>query len=112
MNQLIFRTAVGAVSIPVGTSKHLGDVDVTKYERIRVVADERVGSGSGVRIRLTFLEGSELVAFLDVLTLAPHGQVTQVYEVPGTKLSIDMDALPGPGGGKDAVDVLIYGWSE
>ena len=43
MNQLIFRTAAGAVSIPVGTSKHLGDVDVTKYERIRVVADERVG---------------------------------------------------------------------
>jgi hypothetical protein len=85
-------------------------VDVTPYERIRIVADERVGSGSGVSIRLTFMEGNELVAFLDVLTLAPHGQVTRVYEVPGTKLSVDVDAAGGKG--TDSLDVLIYGWKE
>ena len=111
MTTLIFRTAVGAVSALPGTSKHLGLIDVSKYEKIRVVADERVGSGSGVRIRLTITEGSELVAFLDQINLAPHSQFTNVYEVPGTKLSIDMDALPSASKTGDAVDVLIYGWS-
>jgi len=78
-NVLAFRTPVGGVSVPAGTSKALGKVDVTAYERIRVVTDER----------------DELVAFLDVLTLAPHGQVTKVYEVPGTHLSVDVDAAGG-----------------
>ena len=109
-NVLAFRTPVGGVSVPVGTSKTLGTVDVTPYERIRVVADERVGSGSGVSIRLTITEGNELVAFLDVLALAPHGQITRVYEVPGTKLTVAVDAAGGVG--TDALDVLIYGWKE
>jgi hypothetical protein len=112
MNKLIFRTAPGAVSTPKGTSKHLGIVDTTKCERIRVIADERVGSGSGVRIRLTIMDGNELVGFLDELQLSPHGQVTRVYEVPGVKLSVDMDAMAGAGAGNDSVDVLIYGWVE
>jgi type III secretion protein HrpB1 len=112
MTDLIFRTKPGAVSTAAGTSLHLGRVDVSKCERIRVVADERVGSVSGVRIRLTIMEGNELVAFLDELHLIPHSQITRVYEVPGRKLSIDMDALPGIGKGKDSVDVLIYGWKE
>jgi hypothetical protein len=107
---LAFRTPVGAVSIPAGSSKELGHVDVSRFERIRVVADERTGSGSGVRIRLTNTEGNELVAQLDVLNLAPQSQITRTYDVPGTKLTVFMDALPGSG--QDAVDVLIYGWSE
>lgn len=112
MNKLIFRTAVGAVSTPPGTSKHLDYVDVSKYEKIRVVADERVGSGTGARIRLTIMDGNELVAFLDQINLAPHSQVTRVYEVPGVKLSVDLDALPGPNTAKDSVDVLIFGWED
>jgi len=105
---LAFRTAVGAVSIPVGHSKQLGVVDVHAYERIRVVADERVGSASNVVIRLTITEGNELVAQLDTLTLAPHSQITRVYEVPCTKLSVYADAV-GTGSGSASVDVLIYG---
>ena len=104
---LAFRTPPGAVSIPAGQSKQLGVVDVHPFNQIRVVADERVGSGTGVVIRLTITEGSELVAQLDTLTLAPHSQITREYDVPGTKLTIFADALAGSG--KDAVDVLIYG---
>ena len=85
-------------------------VDVTPYERIRVVADERTGSGTGVTVRLTITEGQELVAFLDLLALAPHQQTTRVYEVPGTELSVFADAAGGSG--TDALDVLIYGWKE
>ena len=106
-NVLAFRTPAGGVSVPVGTSKALGVVDVTPYERIRVVADERAGSASGLSIRLTFLEGSERVAFLDQIPLTPHGQITRLYDVPGTQLSIDVDAAAGTG--SDALDVLIYG---
>jgi hypothetical protein len=104
---LAFRTPVGGVSIPAGQSKELGVVDVSPYERIRVVADERVGSGSGIAIRLTITEGSELVAQLDVLHLTPHAQVTNVYEVPGTKLTVFADAAGGTG--TDGLDVLLYG---
>lgn len=107
MSKLVWRTAVGAVKVPVGTSHQLGIVDVSPYSKIRVVADERVGSGTGIVIRLTITEGSELVAQLDTLHLAPHSQVTQVYDVPAAKLTIYADALPGAG--NDAVDVLVYG---
>ena len=104
---LAFRTPVGGISVPAGQSKALGVVDVSKFSQIRVVADERVGSGTGLSIRLTMTEGNELVAQLDVLSLLPHSQVTKVYEVPGTKLSIFADALGG--NGSDALDVLVYG---
>ena len=105
--KLAFRTPVGAVSIPAGQSKELGTVDVSPFSQIRVVADERVGSGTGVNIRLTITEGNELVAQLDVLSLTPHSQVTKVYDVPGTKLTIFADAVGGKG--SDGVDVLVYG---
>jgi len=105
---LAFRTAVGAVSIPVGGSKELGAVDVHSFRQIRVVADERVGSASSVVIRLTITEGTELVAQLDTLTLAPHSQTTRVYDVPGNKLTVFADAV-GSGSGSASVDVLIYG---
>ena len=104
---LAFRTPPGGVSVPAGKSKELGSVDVSPYDQIRVVADERVGSGSSVKIRLTITEGSELVAQLDTLALAPDSQVTRVYDVPGTKLTVFADA--GAGAGTDAFDVLIYG---
>jgi hypothetical protein len=62
-------------------------------------------------IRLTITEGNELVAQLDTLTLAPRSQITRVYEVPGTKLTVFADATAG-GQGEASVDVLIYGYSE
>jgi hypothetical protein len=105
--KLAFRTPAGAVSIPAGQSKQLGAVDVSPFSKIRVVADERVGSGTGVNIRLTITEGNELVAQLDVLSLTPHSQVTRVYDVPCTKLTIFADASGGTG--SDGVDVLVYG---
>jgi hypothetical protein len=45
------------------------------------------------------------------LTLSPHSQVTNVYEVPGTTLTVFADAT-GTGSGSAAIDVLIYGYSE
>ena len=107
---LAFRTPVGGVAIPAGQSKELGVLDVSGFERIRVVADERAGSGSGLNVRLTITEGKELVAQLDVLSLAPHSQVTRVYEVPCTKLTIFADAAGGKG--TDGLDVLIYGYKD
>lgn len=109
-NVLAFRTPPGGVSIPAGQSKQLGVVDVTHFERIRVVADERVGSGTAISVRITITEGNELVSQLDVLHLTPHSEVSRVYEVPGTKLTIFADAAPG--GGQDGLDVLVYGWKE
>jgi len=104
---LAFRTPVGGVSIPAGQSKQLGTVDVHNFSKIRVIADERVGSPTGVTIRLTITEGSELVAQLDTLSLAPHSQVTRVYDVPGRMLTVFADAVGGSG--NDGLDVLIYG---
>ena len=107
MSKLAFRTPAGGVTIPAGQSKQLGAVDVSPFSQIRVVADERVGSPTGVSIRLTITEGNELVAQLDILQLTPHSQVTRVYDVPGTKLTIFADAVGGTG--SDGIDVLLYG---
>lgn len=105
---LAFRTPVGGVSIPAGTSKELGQVDVSPYKQIRLVADERVSSASNVTLRLTITEGNELVAQLDTPVLVPHSQLTRVYDVPGLKLTIFADAA-GSASGSDGIDVLIYG---
>ncbi len=105
--KLAFRTKVGGVSIPAGQSKQLGVVEVAQFKKIRVVTDERAGSASGIGIRLTITEGSELVAQLDMFTLAPHSQLTRVYDVPGTTLTIFADALGGSG--SDGMDLLVYG---
>jgi len=105
---LAFRTPVGGVSIPAGQSKELGTVDVHNFSKIRVIADERIGSPTGLNIRLTITEGNELVAQLDVLSLAPHSQLTRVYDVPGRMLTVFADAVGG-GAGNDGLDVLIYG---
>jgi hypothetical protein len=107
MSKLLFRTPVGGVVVPAGQSKSLGTVDLSSYAKIRILADERVGSPSGVKIRLTITEGNELVGQLDTLQLAPHSETTKVYDVPGTKLSIFADAAAGAG--SDGLDVLVYG---
>jgi hypothetical protein len=105
---LAFRTPVGGVSIPAGQSKELGKVEVGQFARIRVVSDERIGSATPINIRITITEGNELVAQLDTFQLTPHSQVTRVYEVPGTTLTIFADALPGASG-NDSLDLLVYG---
>jgi type III secretion protein HrpB1 len=107
MTVLAFRTQPGAVVIPAGQSKQLGVVDVSKFSKIRVVADERAGSGTGINVRLTITEGNELVAQLDTFSLTPHSQLTRVYDVPGTKLTIFADAVGGSG--TDGIDLLVYG---
>ncbi len=107
-NVLAFRTQVGAVTIPGGQTKLLGVVDVSMYDRIRLVTDERIDSTSNIILRMTFTEGEELVAQLDTVLLTPHSQVTRVYDVPGTKLSIYADSV-GAAGTQGSLDVLIYG---
>src|SRR5215831_10363376 len=107
MTVLAFRTQPGAVVIQAGQSKQLGVVDVSKFSKVRVVADERTGSGTGIGVRMTITEGNELVAQLDTFNLVPHSQVTRVYDVPGTKLTIFADALGGSG--SDGIDLLVYG---
>jgi len=107
-NVLAFRTQVGAITIPGGQTKLLGVVDVSIYDRIRLVADERIDSTANIILRLTFTEGEELVAQLDTVLLTPHSQMTRVYEVPGTRLSVYADSV-GSTGTNGSVDVLIYG---
>ena len=107
-NVLAFRTQVGAVTIPGGQTKLLGVVGVSMYDRIRLVTDERIDSTSNIVLRMTFTEGEELVAQLDTILLTPHFQVTRVYEVPGTQLSIYADSV-GTTGTQGSLDVLIYG---
>jgi hypothetical protein len=107
-NVLAFRTKPGAESVKAGETKELGMVDVSQFDKIRLVCDERIGSTCNVLVRLTITEGNELVALLDQILLAPHSQNTRVYDVPGTKLTVSMDGI-GPAGTQGAADVLIYG---
>src|SRR6185437_7250934 len=42
-NVLAFRTKVGAETVRGGESKNLGTVDTSRFDKIRLVADERIG---------------------------------------------------------------------
>jgi type III secretion protein HrpB1 len=103
---LAFRTPPGGVKIQPGKTTQLGVVDVHNFNEIRLVCDERVGSGANCVIRFTIMDGSELVAQLDTITLTPHSQITKTYNVPGVKLGIFADAI---GTGEAGVDVLVFG---
>jgi len=107
-NVLAFRTIFGGQSINAGQTEELGVVDVSRFDKIRLVADERIGSGCNVMVRLTITEGNELVAFLDEVNLMPHQQLTKVYDIPCTKLTVSLVGIGAPGA-KGAADVLIYG---
>lgn len=107
-NVLAFRTPVGAKSVNAGQTENLGTVDTSRFDKIRLVADERIDSTCDVIVRLTFMEGNELVAFLDEVVLRPHSQITRVYDVPGAKLDVSIAGV-GASHTKGAVDVLIYG---
>ena len=108
-NILAFRTAVGGVMIKGGESKVLGMIDTTKFKKIRVVADERVGSACNIWVRLTITEtGNEWVAFLDHFMLTPHSELSRVYEVPCKAITIAIDGVGVPAN-SGTVDVLLYG---
>lgn len=107
-NILAFRTKIGGETVKGGESKTLGTIETAQFDKIRLVADERIGSTCNVFIRLTIMEGNELVAFLDHVLLTPHAQVTRVYDVPGTKLEVAIDGV-GAANTQGGVDVLIYG---
>jgi hypothetical protein len=106
-NALLFRTQGGAVSLGAGTSKHVADVATAGYRKLRIVADERVGSATNVSFRVTILEGSELVAQLSTFTLSPHSERTFTIDVPPRAVAIYADAAGGSG--TDAFDFLVYG---
>jgi hypothetical protein len=82
---LAFRTPPGGVEVG-SKNQQIGIVDVSPFERIRVVAIQPQPAGGAVppiSVRLTITEGSELLTQLDLLQLREGSQVTNVYEVPG-----------------------------
>jgi len=107
-NVLAFRTKVGAETVKGGETKDLGNVETSHFDKIRLVADERIGSTCNVLVRLTFMEGNELVAFMDTVLLTPQAQVTRIYDVPGTRINVAIDGI-GAANTNGSVDVLIYG---
>jgi type III secretion protein HrpB1 len=107
-NVLAFRTVVGGVMIKGGESKTLGVVDTSKFNKIRIVTDERVGSTCNIWVRLTVTEGTEWVAFLDHFMLTPHAEVTKVYDVPCKMITVAIDGV-GVATNSGTVDVLMYG---
>ena len=64
----------------------LGSFQTNRYERIRVLVDNRFSSGTSVEIRLTLVESGGAPGPLDRIVLAPEDSVQRVYEVPGTRI--------------------------
>jgi|SRR5215469_9086047 len=105
---LAWRTKPGGESVKGGETKNLATIETAGFDKVRLVCDERAGSTSNVQVRLTIMEGTELVAFLDTLMMTPHAQATRVYDVPGTKLEVSIDGVGAPNA-QGTVDVLLYG---
>jgi hypothetical protein len=107
MTSLAFRTPIGGVAIPAGISQNLGRVDVGRFAKVRVVIGEKTNVPSGVKVRLAFTEGREVLFDLDSLELKDCSQLTMTYEVPGSILTVLADTCERVG--TDGLDVLIYG---
>ena len=106
--QLIFRTPEAGATIAADGSFHdLGTVDVRQYRQIRIVANVRAG-GPVLIVRLAAVEGNGPAIPMKDLFLNPNTPVTEVYDVPGTRLKISAGT---PRGGNTAavLDLLVYG---
>ena len=77
------------------------------FSKIRVIADERIGSATGITIHLIISLPNERIGELDLLELTPESSVTRAYDIPGTGLTILVEAAAGTG--SDGVDVYIFG---
>jgi hypothetical protein len=97
-------------TIPVGTQKVLGTVDVAAFSQIRVVVSEFPNSPSSVHILLVITSGpgGSAPGLLGTLAVSPGGNQTVVYDVPGTFLNVIAVALPGAAG-QDTFELVIFG---
>jgi type III secretion protein HrpB1 len=105
-NILAFRTPVGGVTVPILESLQFGAVDVSKFDRIRIVAQ----GSNNISLILQITEDSLLSPFDDALSLAPHGNLTRVYDIVCTKLTLFALAGPIEGLGNSNFDFLLYGF--
>jgi hypothetical protein len=111
LNKLIFHTPIGSVTFPPATARILAIIDVSKFDRIRVVALHQSPAGANAEVLLKVTGGPLLSdANLDILPLAPNSQVTRVYDVVCTELTLSAGALLG--GGDVTLEVLFYGFQS
>jgi len=107
---LAFRTPATGVSIPLGATQLVTNMDISAFRKIRVVAKERGGSPTNARINLIILDNNGgPIGSLDPIDLTPGNAATRVYEVPGTSLRITASATFGGPPAVDIVDVFVFG---
>jgi hypothetical protein len=106
---LLYRTPVGSKAVPNGAITVVASVDVHAYGEIRVAAGNRCGSPQPLTLLLTHQEGSEFVVNMDSITLAPCGQFSKAYDVPGTTIAIQTDQRSVASGTSDNFDLVFYG---
>lgn len=106
---LLFITPGGSQSIPTGVITIVASIDVHAYRQVRVSFDNRCGSPTNVTFDVTQREGSILIGQLDSVTLAPCGNFSRVYDVPGTGLVLQTDQRTLASGSTDFIDAVIYG---
>lgn len=107
--QLLYRTPYGGSIIKCGTIQNLVvALKVREYPSIRLLIDNRKSSNSTVSVSLIFTEEMDLLIPLDIIILPPGKSFTKVYDIPGTALTIRVEALPE--NGHDSIDLFIYGF--
>lgn len=110
MNKLVWRTAVGGIPIPVGHTVLGENIDVSEYSQIRVLARPHSYIAGDLKIILKLIEGTDAFFIIDSLNLfAPGNHPTQVYDIPGTKMTIFADARFQSSDDTIPIDVVIYG---
>lgn len=107
--QLLFITPGGSRSVPTGSITIVANIDVHAFRQVRVSFDNRCGSPTSVTFDVTQREGLILIGQLDSVTLAPCGNFSRVYDVPGTGLVLQTDQRSVSAGSTDFVDAVIYG---
>lgn len=108
---LAFSTPPGWVVLPAGKTVDLGTVDVHTFDQVRVFAKQTYAIAGTTVVQLILMEGSNTVGNLDTLDVGGTAQITRVYEVPGTTLSISANT-PGAFGAEGCVDVWVWGAAD
>jgi hypothetical protein len=103
---LVYDT--GTITVPPGLGlTQIGpNLDVRKYARIRVLANEVAPPVGGVLIDLQVTEGG-LTLPLAVGLALPFIPDTAVFDVPGRELQIFVEDIPAPAARK--LRLLVFG---
>ena len=109
--KMIFRTPLGGQTIRKGVTNVTSrfpkkSIYVAYYDEIRVTTENQSDSEATVSFRFVLTEERELLIPLKKFKLAPGESCTEVFPIPGTRLTILAEIETEE---ESVIEVVVYG---